>query len=633
MATQIGEAVIKLSFDGKNLKASLDNVSSTVENHAKNTGAKWGSAWVVAAGNLIAKGVSKVASMVTNTMSKAIGRLDTLNNFPKVMTSLGYSAESADKSIRTMSDSLDGLPTSLDAMVGDVQKLAATMGNLADGEINATSVGLGLNNMFLAGGKGTEMASRAMEQYNQMLAAGKADMQSWRTLMDTAPGQMKQLAQELLGASASQEDLRQALNNGTVSFEDLNKAIVKLNQEGGASFASFEEQARSATGGIATQLENIQNTMNKIVAAALEGNLEDIDKYINQLAQRVGDVAPTLIRGFVGAFNALAAALPGIIKELLPPLLAGLRDLLMAAQDYVPEFINMIIEATPLIMDALVSMLGEIVAAIPTIMPQLISALTNLVLTFATQLTRPDFLSLILQGAVSLFMELVKAIPQVLTALINALPEIISNIVLFLLDPANLAMIINAAVELFFGLVLAVPQILGALIKAFGTLVGNLWKGLQQMFGDFAANFGNFIGNIFKKAINGVLTFIENFINAPIDLINGFIGLINDAFSFIGVNLGTIPRISLPRLAQGGIVSNATIAMIGEEGQEAVLPLENNTDNWAGTLATILSEKMEETETLPEGRAINVYMTNEINNRLDAEEIGRTMIQSIRRFA
>ena len=122
MATQIGEAVIKLTFDGKDVKASLSKVESEVEKSGKTTGSKWGSTWAVAAGNLIAKGVSKVASMVTSTMGNAISRLDTLNNFPKVMTSLGYSAESADKSISTMSDSLDGLPTSLDAMSADVQK-------------------------------------------------------------------------------------------------------------------------------------------------------------------------------------------------------------------------------------------------------------------------------------------------------------------------------------------------------------------------------------------------------------------------------------------------------------------------------------------------------------------------------
>ena len=65
--------------------------------------------------------------------------------------------------------------------------------------------------------------------------------------------------------------------------------------------------------------------------------------------------------------------------------------------------------------------------------------------------------------------------------------------------------------------------------------------------------------------------------------------------------------------------------------QEAVLPLEKNTDNWAGLLASTLALEMEEQGA--NGREINVYMTNQINNRLDAQEIGRVMMESIRRAA
>ena len=626
----VGTAVIKLTFDGSSVKASMNKVESDIEKGGKSSGKKFGGSWAVAAGNLIADGIKKVGSLVSNTMGSAINRLDTLNNFPKVMQSLGYSADEADASIKQIGDSLDGLPTSLDAMAGDVQKLAATMGNLNEGAINATSVGLALNNMFLAGGKGTEYASRAMEQYNQMLGAGKVDMQSWRSMMDAAPGQMDQLAKTLVGATANSMDLYNAMKDGTVSFEDMNQAIVQLNQEGGANFESFENQARAATGGIATQLENISNTMNKIVAAALEGNLADIDKYINQLASRVGQVAPTLINGFVGAFNSLMKALPSMIQELLPAILQGLEDLIMGVIAVLPDFVQMLVDALPVFMDAVIDLMGKIVEAIPTIMPQIIEALTNLVIQIALQLTRPDFLQMILQGAIQMLLGIVKAIPQILVALVQALPQIITNIVSFLLDPNNLMMIIDGAIQLFMGLVMAVPQILGALLGAFGDLVGNLWNGITSMFAEFAANFGEFIGNIFKGAINGVLTFIENFINIPIDLLNGFIGIINDAFGWIGVNLGKIDRISLPRLAEGGFATSATIAMIGEQGKEAVLPLENNTDNWAGLLAVTLVEEMEQENIGGSGVTIEKQEFY-INNEMDANDIGRVMMQSIRR--
>ena len=114
--------------------------------------------------------------------------------------------------------------------------------------------------------------------------------------------------------------------------------------------------------------------------------------------------------------------------------------------------------------------------------------------------------------------------------------------------------------------------------------------------------------------------------------VNGFIGIINDAFGWIGVNLGYIGEVGLPRLAQGGIVSSTTIAMIGEEGKEAVIPLENNTDNWAGTLASILTDKMEMDGSSGKTEIV-VNMTNQINNDMDAADIGRKLMQSIRRAA
>ena len=164
MATQVGEAVIKLTFDGSNVKASLSKTESQITSTGTQSGTAWGNAWTVAAGNIIAKGISKIAGTISNSLGKAIDRVDTLNNFPRVMTSLGYSTDEASGSIEKMSDRLMGLPTSLDQSVSDVQKLAATMGNLNQGMVNATSLGLALNDMFLAGGKGQEYAYRTSRE-------------------------------------------------------------------------------------------------------------------------------------------------------------------------------------------------------------------------------------------------------------------------------------------------------------------------------------------------------------------------------------------------------------------------------------------------------------------------------------
>ena len=290
-SSTVGTAVIKLSFDGSDVKAELSRTSSQFKEAGEKAGSAFGSAITVAMGSLISKGVSKVISSITSNLDSAINRVDVVNNFPKVMQSLGFSTDEAALSIKTISDRLDGLPSTLNGVVGDVQKLTATMGNLNNGMVNATSLGLALNDMFLAGGKGTEAASNAMEQYNQMLAQGKPDMQSWRSILNAAPGQLKQLAKTLLGATASQNDLYEALQKGNVTFDQMNEAIVRLDREGGDGFDSFERQARSATGGVGTALENVQNRISKAIAKVIDViGADNIANAINGISSHFGEV-------------------------------------------------------------------------------------------------------------------------------------------------------------------------------------------------------------------------------------------------------------------------------------------------------------------------------------------------------
>lgn len=122
--------------------------------------------------------------------------------------------------------------------------------------------------------------------------------------------------------------------------------------------------------------------------------------------------------------------------------------------------------------------------------------------------------------------------------------------------------------------------------------IGGLIDGLSQAFGgliDFIV--GVFTGNwekawegvkdIFKGIFNGVISIVEGAINKIIDGLNFFLGKFSGVATSIGDVIGidiaipNIPKVSLPRLATGGIVYKATFAEIGEAGKEGILPLTN----------------------------------------------------------
>ena len=116
---------------------------------------------------------------------------------------------------------------------------------------------------------------------------------------------------------------------------------------------------------------------------------------------------------------------------------------------------------------------------------------------------------------------------------------------------------------------------------AVGGFFRGLWDTIVSIFGKIGSSIGSAIGDAFKTVVNSIIGFAEGTINMFIKAINGAIGLINN---IPGVHINTLTELRIPRLAQGGVVAQPTIAQIGEAGAEAVVPLENNTE-WIDKLA------------------------------------------------
>ena len=305
MAYQLAQAYVQIVPSMKGVGKAIENA---FDGPSKSTGQKAGqsigsglsggfAAKVGAVAGIASTVFSKVASVVTGSLNSAISRADQMNNFPKVMKNLGYSSEDAAASIKKISSALDGLPTTSSAMTGMVQQLAPLTSNLDQ----ATNIALAFNNAMLAGGASTMEQENALAQYTQMLSAGKVDMQAWRSIQAAMPGQLNQVAEAMLGAGKNSNDLYEAMKNGSISFDDFNKKVMELNQNGFGKYASFAQQAKDATQGIGTAMENVQNRVAKAVQKVVEAvGVENIAGAINGFSSqfgKVGDAAASMVTG------------------------------------------------------------------------------------------------------------------------------------------------------------------------------------------------------------------------------------------------------------------------------------------------------------------------------------------------
>ncbi len=282
---------IKISADGSQAEKAIGGVSNSLDglSKASTKSIVAGSAL----GTMIGSVLTKAFSLLSSQIGNAVSRLDTLNNFPRVMSNLKISSEDAGKSISILSERLKGLPTSLDEAARSVQRFTATNGNIKA----STAMFLALNNAILAGGASAEIQSNALEQISQAYSKGKADAMEWRALLMAMPAQMNQIAQAMgYTSSALGGDLQTALTNGEISMNDFMATIVRLNNEGVNGFASFSEQARSATNGVGTAITNLK--------LSIQRGLADIMNAIGQ----------TNIAGF---FNGIASAISTVTSYVV----------------------------------------------------------------------------------------------------------------------------------------------------------------------------------------------------------------------------------------------------------------------------------------------------------------------------
>lgn len=262
-------------------------------------------------------------SSISSHVGAAVSRFDTLNQYPRTMELLGYSSESAEASITKMSDRLSSLPTTLDSMTSTVQGIVAITGDLDQ----ATDAGLALNDMLVASGSSAQLVGAAMEQFRQMLAKGRPEMEDWKSLTSAMPGQMAQLARAMLGPTATANDLYYALGGGgkdpTVTMDDLMEAMIRLDVEGGEGITSFREQAETAAGGVQTAMANMGNAVTKGIASVMDEVGQD----------RISGVLNDLKAGINDAF--------GAAREVVGAVVPALSDVYENVKPIAPQVVTM----------------------------------------------------------------------------------------------------------------------------------------------------------------------------------------------------------------------------------------------------------------------------------------------------
>src|SRR5690625_2140399 len=309
------DILVKIGADVSNFGKELRRISKQFDDLQKTTEKNQFSFTKLAGSIGLVAVAAKGFSVLRDSMDAAISRFDTLNQFPRVLQSLGVDAEDSERSIQRLSDGIDGLPTKLDEIASTAQRMYTSFDDMD----KATDSAIALNNALLGSGSSAADAQRGTEMYLKALQTGRMEMDTWNSLQQTMDVGLIKVAEAMgyTGKSAKQ-DLYEALRDGHVTMDDFNDKLIEL----GTGTGILADLARENSLGIATSLSNLRTAASRGLADIIASfnkltkevtgkdiaqNIDSLKVFINQSFRTIGNIiegtAP-YVRVF---FNAIGA--------------------------------------------------------------------------------------------------------------------------------------------------------------------------------------------------------------------------------------------------------------------------------------------------------------------------------------
>ena len=325
-------------------------------------------------------------------------------------------------------------------------------------------------------------------------------------------------------------------------------------------------------------LSPIVETLSGILLTALTPILEGLAPILTALLVP----ALTLVSGLLAAFEPLIPPITKVITTVMGVLgrLAGILSNIMtsAIETLMPVLEELYEQLGPVIMeilDILLPMLGDLMDAIGPAIMEVVGALLPVLADLMRQLG-PVIVE-VLQALMPLLRTLTDVIMKIVTTGLDILLPPVTKLIELLGKGTSKALgyvvkiVIMPILRLLIGVLEKVTEAVGWVVDKVKDVIGwfqKMWDKLNAL--DFGAIWDT-IKDTFASMVNAIINVWNrlDFSVGPYE-IPSWIPLVGGKKFHIADVFPDIPTIAL---AEGGIVTDPTTALIGEAGPEAVIPL------------------------------------------------------------
>ena len=342
---------------------------------------------------------------------------------------------------------------------------------------------------------------------------------------------------------------------------------------------------------------------------------------------RIWDNLQTAIQPVVDAFNNLKGKLVEVgtavsQSSVFQSLVNHMSAIGEAIMDIVVPAFNGLVKIISTALQSVWNVVVTVFNSIVNIISSFLSGAMNIIsgiLDIIVGIFTGDF-EKIKSGVVSIFGSIFNFIGTILTSIWNVIASVLSGFI-------NIFVTSFKAIQTtVMGALKGVCTIINTWLNNALTLVKNIWNSITGVISSALGKISSSVQSKFDGIRNTISNAIEgakNIVKSGLDNIKSFF----DSFSWsfpklklphfslsgsFSLDPPSVPSIGVDWYAKGGVFNSPTVIGVGEAGQEAVMPLENNT-GWIGQLASMLATQLF-TQFIPTNSSVTDTSDNETNN-------------------
>lgn len=322
------------------------------------------------------------------------------------------------------------------------------------------------------------------------------------------------------------------------------------------------------------------------IAGVFTGDWERAWEGIKTFFSGIWEAIKSIVSAVWNAIKSIVSAAIGVVSSVISTVLNTIKTIFSTIWNSIKTTVNTVWNAIKSTISTVINTISTIISTVLNTIKTTFSTIWNSIKTTVTT---------IINSIKSTISTVINAMSTTISTVLNGIKTTFSTV--WNSIKTTVTTIINSVKSTISTVMGSIQTGISTALSSIKTNWSNMWNNMKTT----VVNIFNGIWSSIKGVINSIIGGIESMANAVIKGINSMIKALNN-LSFdvpdwvpeiggktFGFNIPTISTISIPRLATGGVVDQATVAMIGEAGQEAVVPLENNT-GWMDKIAARIGE-------------------------------------------